>query len=261
VGDVWKHLVLREVLAAASAGDSAVAYFETHAGEGQYRLADTGEWREGIGKLWDRHVRDAGVARYVAACRAVTNEASRPHVYPGSPLLAADVLGSAASITLWERDPEACRALQSCVGHDARVAVHAGDGMAALGAARTATVVLVDPPWSAKDDWTRVPDAVITASRAMPRASLLLWYPIKSLTRPNAMLARFERAGVAATVAELVTTPLEHQRNRLNGSGVLLVRPPHGVVARIGALAPDVGDACATQAGAWALRVKAWGGQ
>ena len=90
------------------------------------------------------------------------------------------------------------------------------------------------------------------------RATLLLWYPVKSLTRPNAMIARLKAAGIAATVAELVTTPLEHQRQRLNGSGMILVRPPAGSVEAIAAAATVLGERCATRPGVWSLRVVAW---
>ena len=120
-------------------------------------------------------------------------------------------------------------------------------------------VALVDPPWTTKAEWTDVPDALARAVRTTTRARFVLWYPVKSLTRPNAMLARLADAGVAATVAELITTPLEEQRNRLNGSGVLLVRPPDGAVAPIAAAAPVLGARCATHPDTWSLRVKSWG--
>ena len=81
---------------------------------------------------------------------------------------------------------------------------------------------------------------------------------MKSLTRPNAMIARFKEAGVSATVAELVTTPLEHQRQRLNGSGMVLVRPPAGVPAAIAAAATRIGAHCAVRPGVWSLRLVAW---
>jgi hypothetical protein len=73
------------------------------------------------------------------------------------------------------------------------------------------------------------------------------------------MIARLERARVAGTIAELITTPLEHQRSRLNGSGVLLVRPPDGTLEALGDAAPRIGERCATQAGAWSFRMRAWG--
>ncbi len=95
---------------------------------------------------------------------------------------------------------------------------------------------------------------------AAPHATILLWYPVKSLTRPNAMIARLKAAGVAATVAELVTTPLEHQRQRLNGSGIVLIRPPAAALTAIAAAAPILGARCATRAATWSLRMTAWAG-
>jgi 23S rRNA (adenine2030-N6)-methyltransferase len=119
-------------------------------------------------------------------------------------------------------------------------------------------LVLVDPPYTQKADWLAVPDAFARAARASARACLVLWYPVKSLTRPNAMIARLAAAGVAGTIAELVTTPLDRQRSRLNGSGLVFVRPPDGVLAALAAAAPALGPRCATHAGFWSLRVQAW---
>ena len=83
---------------------------------------------------------------------------------------------------------------------------------------------------------------------------------MKSLTRPNAMMERLAAAGVAGVAAELVTTPLAHQRHRLNGSGVLLLRAPAAALEALAAAAPEIGARCATFAGAWSLRMRAFAG-
>lgn len=259
VGDVWKHCALVEVLRAAAASGGPVRYLETHAGEGRYALGPTGEWTEGVGRLWAADdLADGAVGRYRALCRALADGGARPEVYPGSPLFARAVLGAAASLELWERDPEAFRRLSAELGAAPGVRLVAGDGLEGLAAAPDATVVLVDPPWTQKADWTAIPDAVARAAREAERTCFLLWYPVKSLTRPNAMHARIEAAGVSATIAELVTTSLKHQRHRLNGSGVLLVRPPAGTLEALAAAAPVLGVRCATRAGAWSFRLQAW---
>ena len=54
IGDVWKHCALVEVLRRVAATVAPVTYIETHAGEGRYALAPTGEWTGGIGKLYAR---------------------------------------------------------------------------------------------------------------------------------------------------------------------------------------------------------------
>jgi hypothetical protein len=75
------------------------------------------------------------------------------------------------------------------------------------------------------------------------------------------MHARLEAAGVSGAIAELVTTPLEHQRRRLNGSGVVLVRPPAGALEALAAAASPLGARCATQDGAWSFRMRALRGR
>ena len=267
VGDVWKHCVLVEVLRRAASGREGVTYVESHAGEGGYALGPTGEWTEGIGRLWRSDAVAGGedaVARYLALVHRVGAGAERPVRYPGSPVLGRGVLGADAALTLWEHDEAAAAALRAAVG-DPNARVVCGDGLAALADALVGAeargdraVALVDPPFTHKPDWIAIPDAVIAAARATRTATILLWYPVKSLTRPNAMIQRLRAAGVPATVAELITTPLEHQRQRLNGSGIVLVRPPDGAVATIAAAAPVIGAACATRAGVWSLRVVAW---
>lgn len=263
VGDVWKHVVLLEVLAALAKAGAPVTYVETHAGEGRYALAPTGEWTEGIGRLWSAS--HPALARYLDLCRAESDVETRPTRYPGSPRLARAILGPEAELVLWERDDDAATQLAALCG-DAHTRVTRGDGLPALDAALAAaanagrrTVALVDPPWSRKGDWHDVPAVVADAARRHARATLLLWYPVKSLTRPNAMLDRLAAGGLAGVAAELVTTSLEHQRRRLNGSGVLLLRAPGGALERVAAAAPTIGAHCATVAGVWSLRLRAFG--
>src|SRR5262245_14310271 len=268
VGDVWKHVVLVEVLSRVADRTGRSVYLESHAGEGSYVLGPTGEWSEGIGRLWARADLAPGpIASYVSLVRRLGEGNDRPVRYPGSPALAAAVLGRGARIELWERDPATYERLRARMAGDPRAEPIQGDGLAALetaiGAAAGAAdrvVALVDPPYGEKSDWRRVPDAIARAARAAPRACLVLWYPVKSLTRPHAMAAQLEAAGVEGTLAELITTPLEQKRNRLNGSGVLLVRPPAGALEAIAGAAPPLARLCATVPGVWTLRLRAWGG-
>ncbi len=130
-----------------------------------------------------------------ALCRELGGGASRPERYPGSPALARAVLPPDATLALWERDPPSCERLGTTLGADRK---DPGDVRGrprrvsrrrARRGGRAATVVaLVDPPFTQKPDWIAVPDAVIAAAAASTRATLLLWYPVKSLTRPNAMI-------------------------------------------------------------------------
>jgi 23S rRNA (adenine2030-N6)-methyltransferase len=268
VGDVWKHCVLVEVLSEMGPTRAPVTFVETHAGEGSYALGPTGEWTEGIGKLWSDAAcaaRADALGQYLRICREHASERERPERYPGSPTIARSVLGPTARLVLWERDSSACERLALGLQGDRETRVACGDGLAAAEEEiRTAesqghrVVALIDPTYGQKSDWLSVPDALARLVRSSERACLVLWYPVKSHTRPNAMIARLQSAGVSATIAELITTPLEHKRSRLNGSALLLVRPPARGLEAIAALAPSIGRRCATHAGEWSFRIQSW---
>ncbi len=264
VGDVWKHCALVAILRRTSR-DAPVTYIDTHAGEGAYGLGPTGEWTEGIGRLLAGSAgaeAPAALADYLTLVRSLAPASESPTRYPGSPLFARAVLGNGAQMLLWERNAEAFARLAAHTGNAARTTLACADGLTALAdAVRSAAanghavVALIDPPWSQKPDWITIPRALAAAVSQAPSACFVLWYPVKSLTRPNAMLAMLRAAGVPCTVAELITTPLGQRRNRLNGSAVLIVRPPAGALEALVAAGLAIGARCATDAGQWSLRV------
>lgn len=269
VGDVWKHCALVELLHRVAAASPRVGYVETHAGEGAYRLGATGEWTEGIGRLW----RDAqppttgesALGRYLGVCRRLGRGAERIEEYPGSPAIAQQILGPDARLDLFEQDEAAFARLRARVGEDRRVHAVRDDGWSGLGpalraaeSARGTAVALIDPPYSQKPEWGLAADALVAAAGVTERAHLMLWYPVKSLTRPNAMRARLEAAGVAGALVEVVTMPLDSKRHRLNGSGVLLVRPPGGILPALASAAAELGERCAVRHGTWSTRSVAW---
>jgi 23S rRNA (adenine2030-N6)-methyltransferase len=183
-------------------------------------------------------------------------------------LLAQALLPEHARLVLRERDPAAFARLEAELASDPRVRLHREDGLADLArevasveATADAVVVLIDPSYSQKEDWRVVTKALGALALESTRASIVLWYPVKSLTRPNAMRAELEAAGISGTLAELVTTPLEHKRNRLNGSGVVLIRPPDGLLPALAGAAAEIGPRCATREGAWSFRMVSWRGR
>ena len=57
--DVLKHIVLMLILENLSLKEKGFYYLDTHSGVGRYRLSSnesekTGEYKEGIGRLWDK---------------------------------------------------------------------------------------------------------------------------------------------------------------------------------------------------------------
>lgn len=242
-GDVWKHVAWCAVLDALR----PTAVLDTHAGEGGYTLGPTGEWTAGVGRLWSASGAgaDPSVRRYLDALAALGTARLS---YPGSPQLALHLLGPDARWRGFELQADAARVLQGKLA-DARAEVVVGDGYGATGGEELA---LIDPPYVERDEWSRAPDALLAH-----RGPGLLWYPIKSWSRPNVLLQRLRDGGIGWTALDLVVTPLELKRPQLAGSGVVLTGAARAVVGALCAAASALGPALATHDGRWSLRVTA----
>lgn len=244
--DVFKHALLLELIDALTAKGKPLCYFETHAGRGSYALdgpeaGKTGEWREGIGRLWTRDVPPA-LQRYAAAIHALNPDGTL-RAYPGSPQLAARALRPGDSLVLCELQPDEAEALRSRFRGDRRTHVHARDGYAALHALlpprERRGLVLIDPPFEAQErEFETIETALARARARWPSGVYAVWYPIKlrSASAPfHRHLARgpFERVLVAELLVRADDSPL-----RLNGCGLLVANPPWRFDARGAALLP-----------------------
>ena len=90
--DVHKHAALALLLAHLKRKDKPFTVIDPFAGDAVYDLASpealkTGEFRDGISRLWRRSDAPDGVAWYLAQVRAL-NAKPRLATYPGSPELA-----------------------------------------------------------------------------------------------------------------------------------------------------------------------------
>lgn len=267
VGDVLKHAALVATLRGLVAQPAPLRVIDTHAGAGKYKLGPAGEWTAGIGRVDAGLPTDAPPAlRDYAQAVAWRRVPDRGGAYPGSPAITHALLRPDDTLHLVELADAPRQELQAMFTGQPGVTVAGGDGFSALVAAATERSErrlfgLVDPPYSTKGEWAEVVDTLFAAWMARPDAAFMAWYPIKSHTRPNALKARLREHGLPASTIELLSTPFEVDRKRrkaLNGSGVLLVNPPPGVVAALAAAGPALGRLLATREGAWTLTVEAW---
>ena len=90
--DVLKHIVLTRLIALMSRKEQSFAYIDTHAGLGLYDLQGdqatrTGEYLEGVARLWNREDLPAVTADYLRIIKRL-NPDGELRYYPGSPELA-----------------------------------------------------------------------------------------------------------------------------------------------------------------------------
>ncbi len=130
IGDVWKHVVLAEVLER----ESLPWYAETHAGSGAYAIVHTGGREYGFLRFLEVAPRFPELAR--SRYRAIAASYLETDLYPGSALLAMTVLGDTTSYLLCDLDRESAADLRRWsreLGlNDCEVAET--DGMAAVAA-------------------------------------------------------------------------------------------------------------------------------
>ena len=238
--DVLKHILLLALLDALKKKDAPFFVLDTHAGRGRYLLAapesrKTGEADAGILKLMGEARMPEVVERYLRAVEA-NNPVGALIAYPGSPLLIAQALRERDRLAACELQPDEANALKELFAHDARVAVHARDGYAAmkallppkLGSTKFARgLVLIDPPYEVQDnEYPQIVSSLRDALERWPQATYAVWYPIKQ----RRSLQPFFRKAAALPAKSVLLAELQVRADdsplRLNGSGLLVLNPP-----------------------------------
>ena len=245
--DVFKHAILLALLDALAAKDKPLCCFDTHAGRGRYALDEieagkTGEWRDGIGRLFDDPEPPPPLRRYLDAMRACNPDGAL-RVYPGSPLLSAQAVRANDRLVFCETQEDEAAALRALFRDDPRAHVHQRDGYGALNAllppAERRGLVLIDPPYEAQErEFNAIETALGQAHARWPNGVYAVWYPIKS-HRAIVPFHRHLAAGSFAKilVAELLVRP-DDSPLRLNGCGMLIANPPWKVDAVLAAMLP-----------------------
>jgi 23S rRNA (adenine2030-N6)-methyltransferase len=249
--DVVKHAVLCRILVHLREKPAAFRVIDTHAGAGIYDLAapepsKTGEWRDGIGRLWtvrfDPPAR-ALLAPYLDAI-AARNAADKLSSYPGSPALAQSLLRRQDRLIACELEPKAAAALAHNLRGDARVKTLAIDGWMAFSAyvppRERRGLVLVDPPFELADDFKRLAQGLENAHRKWPTGIYLLWYPMKEPAEAGAFCRRLARSGIAKILrVELVVAP-GGDPSKLHGAGLVVVNPPWTLESELKRILPQL---------------------
>ena len=254
--DVLKHVVLALVLQHLKRKDTPFRVIDTHAGAGRYALtssqaAKTGEWQGGIARLLGPDARPLprDVARhlqpYLDAVRA-DNVSDTLGVYPGSPAIALRLMRARDTLIANELHPEERSRLERAIGGDRRVKVMGLDAWIALKALlppkERRGVVLIDPPFEARDDLDRMATGLAQALQRFATGLYIAWYPIKDV-KP---IARFHAAvaALSAPTSKPLRIELTLRRpiepDRLNGCGLVVVNPSYMLEEELAAVLPEL---------------------
>lgn len=260
--DVFKHIVLTRLVALMSRKEQPFAYIDTHAGLGLYDLRGdqatrTGEWLEGIARLWQATDRPSLTNDYVKVISRLNAEGELRY-YPGSPELARRLMRQQDRVLLNEKHPDDGQLLKDNMKKDPRVAVHLGEGWhvprALLPVAEKRAVMLIDPPFEQLDELQRCAKAMKETIGRMRQTVAAIWYPIKDDSRA---LKRFYQELTSSGApkllrVELLVHPLDTPQS-LNGSGLVISNPPWGLEEELNTLMPWLANLLGQSQGGWKM--------
>ncbi len=254
--DVIKHIVLVRILLHLQDKPAAFRVIDTHAGAGLYDLEGPeaergGEWRFGIARLMQARfsapVQDL-IGPYLDVVRAF-NSPGALRTYPGSPLIARALLRPQDRLVACETEPGARKSLIDALRRDEQGRVVDLDGWTALSAfvppPERRGVVLIDPPFEARDEFVRLADGFAAAFAKWPTGTYVLWYPVKDRRSADTLASAVAR-GVSAKATEDKVLRIEFSvappssDGPLASAGLLVVNPPWTLAGQLKTLLPEL---------------------
>lgn len=258
--DVFKHIVLSRLIEYLKRKEKAFRVIDTHAGAGRYLLApkdqrDTRgnppEWVGGIGRLagWKPQGEAASLlAPYLGAVFGNGDNqkalSEYPAEYPGSPLLAMELMRRQDRLTACELHPEAAGKLKTLFAGNYQARILTLDGWLVPGAhlppKEKRGLLLIDPPFEDAADFGRMAEAALRAAKRWQGGSLAFWYPLK---HPGPV-ARFKQMLRESGISDLVYLELEICKREtppvLHGCGMILRHAPFVLEGEMAAILPQL---------------------
>jgi 23S rRNA (adenine2030-N6)-methyltransferase len=270
--DVVKHIVLTRILLYLQEKPAGFRVIDTHAGAGLYDLASDearrgGEWLTGIARIMQARFSQpvASLLKpYLDIVRAF-NPQGELAAYPGSPLIARALLRPQDRLTACEVAIDARKRLIDALRRDTQARVVDLDGWMALPAFvppnERRGLVLIDPPFEAKDEFQRLAKGFRSAFGKWPTGSYLLWYPAKSRRATDELAHEVALAAASVKPAgkclrlEFSVAP-QGADSALASSGLLMVNPPFTLQGELKTILPEL-EKPLGQGGAGRFRLEA----
>lgn len=247
--DVHKHVALLALVAALQRKDKGFLFLDTHAGRGSYDLSTpTAEAAAGIARLQQARVDAAELRAYLGALATLRTALHHPHLYGGSPLLTLAALRPQDRAVFVELQGSEAHLLEegaAALGAPAAVRVERGDGYQRLKAylppGERRGLTFIDPPYEETPaEFARVKEALAECRKRSPTGVVAAWYPIKDERSTRSWQAQCAHSlGVPLLVSELWLFRRD-SRVGLNGSGLIIVNPPHQIAERMGVWQPQL---------------------
>ncbi|MGG5414434.1 23S rRNA (adenine(2030)-N(6))-methyltransferase RlmJ [Edwardsiella tarda] len=232
--DVLKHTVQSLIIEALKEKEKPFLYLDTHAGAGRYLLSGehaekTGEYLEGIARLWQQDDLPAELEPYMMTVRHF-NRSGQLRYYPGSPLIARQLLREQDRLHLSELHPSDFPLLRAEFQKDERARVVRENGYQQLKSqlppASRRGLILIDPPYELKSDYQDVVKGIQEGYKRFATGTYALWYPVVLRQNIKRLVHALEESGIRRILQiELAVRPDSDQRG-MTASGMIVINPP-----------------------------------
>ncbi|MEQ9919192.1 23S rRNA (adenine(2030)-N(6))-methyltransferase RlmJ [Pectobacterium aroidearum] len=244
--DVLKHTVQSLIITALKEKEKPFLYLDTHAGAGRYQLSGehaerTGEYLDGIAKIWQRDDIPAELEPYMQAVHTY-NHNGQLRYYPGSPLIARQLLREQDTLHLTELHPSDFPLLRNEFQKDSRAKVLRDDGYQQLKSQLPPLsrrgFMLIDPPYELKTDYQAVVKGIQEGHKRFATGVFALWYPVVLRQHIKRMLKELEATGIRNILQiELAVLP-DSDRYGMTASGMIVINPPWKLAAQMKSVLP-----------------------
>lgn len=232
--DVLKHSALTLVLEYMTRKDKGFYYIDSHSGAGMYSLEDeyaqkTGEFKDGIAKLINQADLPKAIMPYIELIQSL-NIDDELSLYPGSPAIAKYFDRRQDSAHLFELHPADNQLLQDFCYRWNKCHVKQSDGyQGILGLVPPPSrrgVVLIDPPYELKEDYTKAVKTIIDAYKKFATGTYILWYPVVQRERIAKMQSQFIQSDVKNVIQVEYCQQPDTDEYGMTGTGLFIVNPP-----------------------------------
>ncbi|KAE9538332.1 23S rRNA (adenine(2030)-N(6))-methyltransferase RlmJ [Ursidibacter maritimus] len=259
--DVLKHIVLTLILDALKQKEKGFFYLDTHSGTGRYSLMSaeaekTGEYVEGIARLWERDDLPEEVAMYLNEIKKINKDKLR--FYTGSPLLAVQQLRPQDRALLTELHPNDFPLLRNEFAKNRNVVTKRENGFQQLKSAlppkEKRGLVLIDPPYELKEDYELVVKAIIEGYKRFATGVYAIWYPVVLRQHTKRIVRGLEATGIRKILQiELAVRPDSDQRG-MTASGMIVINPPWQLESQMKRILPYLTDVLVPEGtGSWSV--------
>jgi len=245
--DVLKHVVWVQLMRHMALKDKGYRIVDTHAGAGLYALdspqaTKKGEYLEGVARLWAADKPPLPAQDFLQLLRRL-NPDGVLRQYPGSPLLAQQLLRPQDQLRLFELHPADHQILHKLLGAAAGVELRRADGFSALKSQlpppTRRALVMVDPSYEGHADYGRVLDTLHDALRRFAQGVYMVWYPVVSKPGASAMVAGLKALAPRGWLhARMSVQQSDAQGFGLAGGGIVVINPPHTLHRQLQTLLP-----------------------